>query len=139
LRYIARIAVFIAIALAGVYAGEQVIWSLLIPFPIGPIILLAALFFVFRVLRRYFDAADGVDRGNNYVLTESLWTSLVAGCLFGGLLAGMLAYNPDGYMQPGPDEPPWELIRLGSYAGAVAATIMCTVVYVVSRLRQGRV
>jgi hypothetical protein len=131
-RYLARIALFVAIALLGVYAGLYVIWKTLMPF--GVIVIPAALFWIFRYLRRRFDAADGIDRGSNYVVTETLWTFMVASCLFGSVLGGMLAYNPDGYMQPTPTEPPWELIRIGIYAGAVAGALMSVAAYVLHRL-----
>jgi hypothetical protein len=89
------------------------------PGPFSAIIVLAVLYGVLRQLRRN-DRAEAAA----LVQAEVRWTIIAFCALFVGGFAGLLAYNPDGYMQPKPTGAPWFLIIPGTVVGAVGGAIM---------------
>lgn len=126
---------FLLLTVAAIIVGQLSFWSWGIPF--GGLATLALLYWMLRRMRRQRDAApSGHDRLFN---PETIWTLFAASCLFAGTLAGMLAFNPDGYMQPGPHGTPWMLVWPGTLVGAVIGAILASFMSLANRVRSRNV
>lgn len=93
--------------------------------PLGGLIVLAVLYRLLRQLRQRHEPRSR----SPLMAPEGLWT-LVAGCsYFAGMFGAVMAYNPDGYMQPGPSGAPWWLIISGSVVGAVVGSVAAGILW----------
>lgn len=92
-------------------------------FGYGPYSALIVLGVLFTFLRTTRQRHEGDSR--SYTVTpETIWTTVAFCSLVIGGFAGMLAFNPDGYMQPKPNGAPWWLIIPGSVIGAAAGALI---------------
>lgn len=130
-----RFAWFFVVTIVGVLAGHVVAWGTKIG-PLGAILILAMLFRTYRALSRRFHKSPPTSSRSSVVQPEIVWSAFAASCLLGGGIGGMMAYNPDGYMQPRPSSPPWELIGLGTVAGALLGLVVVALISLANRWRR---
>jgi hypothetical protein len=119
---------FLVTALA-VVIGHVSSWSMPGPGPFSAVIVLAVLYGVLRQLRQRDRSAIPAP-----LPAEVAWTIIAFCALFVGGLAGMMAFNPDGYMQPKPTGAPWWLIIPGSAVGALGGAIIAGFLTLLNRL-----
>lgn len=112
-----------------VVVGHVWSWSLPGPGPFSAIIVLVVLYMILRHLRRSDPAAPPAA-----MPAEVGWTIIACCALFVGGFAGMLAFNPDGYMQPKPTSAPWFLIIPGTAIGAAGGAIVVWFFSLLNRL-----
>lgn len=121
-----RFALFLSVTIIGVGISHYAGWMMY--GPLASMAVLAVLYSTYAWMARRF----GSDRAQ-VIPSAVLWSLFATLCVFGGGLVGMMAYNPDGYMQPKPRGAPWQLIFLGTGLGAVAGVVVVGLLRLVER------
>jgi hypothetical protein len=116
-----RFTAFAAVTLVGVVACAVISWLWVGPFW-GLIFALTALTYAYKAVAKRFDPAGSWEGG----LTVVTWWVFAVCCMIGGATGGS--------MQPRAAGPPWEMIGIGTAAGAVVGVILAGVTRALARL-----
>ena len=110
---------FVALMTVTVIGVLAVNLGLVIAGWVGALLVFGLVFWTYRAVSRRFGESSPSPSARPFMPREVVWSAFALSCFLGSCVGGMAGYNPDGYMQPRPTGLPWELIWLGTGAGAI--------------------